>query len=252
MHFEHPALMRRLERAQALTNHALHLSTGGASLPLGGGFAHGCGAGHPLSQALGLLDPVDPAELEAAEAFLGSPTVLEVCPAADPGLWPLLARRGYRVGQFQHQLARPLAARPEGAEGFSLRPIEAHEEVLLAKLLAAGFSDQDDWRDLDPPFTLGPGGPTCLRYLAFLDGEPAGGATLVWEEGVAFLVGDAVLPRFRGRGLQKALIRARLLEAWQRGCDLAGATTLPWSHSQRAYESCGFRVVYPKVEMVKD
>lgn len=66
------------------------------------------------------------------------------------------------------------------------------------------------------------------------------------------LGGDAVLPRFRGRGLQKALIRARLWDAVAAGCDLATASTLPSTPSQRAYEACGFRVAYPKVEMARD
>lgn len=71
-------------------------------------------------------------------------------------------------------------------------------------------------------------------------------------DGVALLSGDAVLPRFRGRSLQKALISARLAFARGRGCDLACASTAPGTASQRSFEACGFRVVYPKVEMAKD
>jgi GNAT superfamily N-acetyltransferase len=70
-------------------------------------------------------------------------------------------------------------------------------------------------------------------------------------DGVALLSGTGVLPRFRGRGLQKALIGARLNRARELGCDIACASTAPGTASQRSYEACGFRVAYPKVEMAK-
>ncbi len=245
------ALMRRLESAQARQNDAFNRASQGASRPLGGGFAHFRGDGHPLNQALGLLDPISEAELEVIEAFLGAPTVLELSPGADPDLWPLLAKRSYRLQQFQQQLARPVNDVPPLSTGAELRPARSEEYDLHAKLLGAGFSERDDWRTYDPPFALAPEAPHCLRLLAFVDGEPAGGAVLGWVDGVALFSGDAVLPRFRGRGLQKAMIRARLHEAARLGCDLATASTLPATPSQQAYEACGFRVMYPKVEMAK-
>jgi GNAT superfamily N-acetyltransferase len=86
-------------------------------------------------------------------------------------------------------------------------------------------------------------------FLVFVDGEPAGGGMLGIVDGVALLSGSSVLPRFRGKGLQKALIQARLAMAGSKGCDVACASTAPGTASQRSYETCGFRVAYPKVEM---
>ena len=94
MAYDLPSLARRLERAQALQNERFNQAAGGRSLAVGGGFAHFRGEGHPLNQALGLIGPVAEPELEAVEAFLGAPTVLELSPGADPSLWILLARRG--------------------------------------------------------------------------------------------------------------------------------------------------------------
>ena len=51
------SLARRLERAQALQNERFNQASGGRSLPVGGGFAHFRGEGHPLNQALGLIGP---------------------------------------------------------------------------------------------------------------------------------------------------------------------------------------------------
>ncbi|HTL98738.1 MAG TPA: GNAT family N-acetyltransferase [Holophagaceae bacterium] len=252
MSFDLNALIHRLERAQARQNDRFNLASGGQSLPVGGGFAHFRGVGHPLNQALGLVEPISEDALAEVEAFLGAPAVLELSPGADESLWPLLASRGYRVHQFQQQHTRALDALEAPDPRFEIRPIQSGESEMQSRLAGAGFCEQDEWRELDPPFAAPDGVEGCLRYLAFIEGEPAGGATLGWNDGVAMFGADAVLPRFRGRGVQKALIRARLLAAKELGCDIATASTLPSTPSQRAYEACGFRVAYPKVEMARD
>ena len=252
MSFDLNALIHRLERAQARQNDRFTLAAGGRSLPVGGGFAHFRGEGHPLNQALGLVAPITEAVLAEVEAFLGNPVVLELSPGADGALWPLLASRGYSVHQFQQQLARGLDALEAADPRLEIRPIRPGESEIQSRVVGAGFFGRDDWEVFDPPFTTPDAVVGSLRYLAFLDGEPAGGATLGWNDGVAMFGGDAVLPRFRGLGLQKALIRARLLAAKEQGCDIATASTLPSTPSQWAYEACGFRVAYPKVEMARD
>jgi GNAT superfamily N-acetyltransferase len=244
------SLARRLERAQGLQNQAFNLAAGGRSLPLGGGFVHWRGEGHPLNQALGLVDPVAPEELREAEALLtrgGHPAVLELSPAADPGLWPLLAERGYQVHLFQQLWVKHLAGSP-APPAAGVREAAPDEGDLFSRLVGAGFSDQDDWRDLEPAFQVSLAVPGAWGFLATVDGELAGGAMLGIVDGVALLSGDAVLPRFRGRGLQKALIAARLAKA-AATCDVACASTLPGTPSQRAYEACGFRAAYPKLEL---
>jgi GNAT superfamily N-acetyltransferase len=244
-------LARRLERAQALQNERFNQAAGGRSLPVGGGFVHFRGNGHPLNQALGLTGPLAESDLEAVEGFLGAPTVLELSPAADPSLWPMLARRGYRLQAFQQLWVRGLDAAlpPEG--GVRIRPAEPAEAGTFNRLVAAGFQERDAWRDLTPPFEMPLGVPEAWGFLAFAGEEPAGGGMLGIVDGVALLSGDAVLPRFRGRGFQKALIAARLAFARDRGCDLACASTAPGTASQRSYEACGFRAAYPKVEMAR-
>ncbi|HJW73801.1 MAG TPA: GNAT family N-acetyltransferase [Geothrix sp.] len=243
------ALARRLERAQALQNERFNQAAGGRSLPVGGGFAHLWGVGHPLNQALGLLDPIPEAELEAIEAFLGVPTVLELSPAADPELWPLLAKRGYSLRQFQQLWHRSLLVPEPEVHVAKVKVVQASEAKSFNRIVNAGYLERDDWRDVLPPFEIPIGLPDAWGFIVFADGEWAGGGTLGIVDGVALLSGDAVLPRYRGRGLQKALIGARLRFAGERGCDVACASTEPGTASQRSYEACGFRVAYPKVEM---
>jgi GNAT superfamily N-acetyltransferase len=245
------SLARRLERAQALQNERFNQAAGGQSLPVGGGFAHFRGEAHPLNQALGLIEPVSESDLSAVEAFLGSPTVLELCPGADPSLWPLLAKRGYRLHQFQQLWVRSLAPIDGASPSPQVRMAEPREADLYNRVVCAGFMKRDDWRGLEPPFRVSLEVPDAWGFLAFVEDQPAGGGMLGLVEGVALLSGDGVLPRFRGRGLQKALILARLAFAQERGCDVACAGTAPGTASQRSYESCGFHAAYPKVEMAR-
>lgn len=246
------ALARRLERAQALQNERFNRAAGGRSLALGGGFAHFRGEGHPLNQALGLVDPVSERELAAAETFLGSPTVLELSPGADLDLWPLLARRGYRLHQFQQMWTRDLANGNAMSQSFDVQVVGPRDAERFNRIVGAGFMERDDWQDLESAFPVSLELPDAWGFLAFVDGEPAGGGMLGKVEDVALLSGDAVMPRFRGRGLQKALIETRLAFAQERGCELACASTAPGTTSQRSYEACGFHAAYPKVEMTRD
>lgn len=245
------ALVRRLERAQSLQNERFNQAACGRSLSVGGGFAHYRGEAHPLNQALGLLEAVSEADLSAVEAFLGSPTVLELSPGADPSLWPLLATRGYRLHQFQQLWVRSLAEVDEPPPSRQIRVAKPCEAGLYNQITCAGFMERDDWRDLAPPFEVSLEVTGAWGFLAFVEDQPAGGGMLGLVDGVALLSGDGVLPRYRGRGLQKALIRARLAFARDRGCDLACASTAPGTASQRSFEACGFGAAYPKVEMAR-
>lgn len=255
---KHLAQMRRLEQAQARQNERLQRAVGAESLPVGGGFAHMRGPGHPLNQALGLVDPVSAEDLAQIEAFLGAPTVLELSPAADPALWPLLAARGYRVRQFQHLLTRPLP--PQSADplpapalppGVEIREADPAEEWTYNCLIVAGFFNRSEWRNSVPPFRTPLGVPDIRAFFIVVDREPVGGGMLGLIDGAALLSGDAILPPSRGRGLQKLLIAHRLAVAQAAGCDIACASTEPSTASQRSLESCGFRVAWPKLEMAR-
>ena len=243
-----PALARRLEGAQARLNERLNAAAGGKSLPVGGGFAHFRGPAHPLNQALGLVDPLDENALMQVEAFLGEPTVLELSPGADAALWPLLAKRGYRVHQFQQLWVRAVEAVTLPGDVREVPVAEAHQ---YNRLVSAGFMGVDDWRAFDPPFSMSLEPSGVFGFVVSVNGELAGGGMLGVVEGVAVLAGDSVLPRFRGRRLQQALVYARLRKAHELGCDLACAGTAPSTASQRTYEACGFRAAYPKLELAR-
>jgi GNAT superfamily N-acetyltransferase len=85
--------------------------------------------------------------------------------------------------------------------------------------------------------------------MAWHKGAPVAGGTLGISGQVAALSGTTVLPAFRGRGLQRVLIGARLTAARELGAKIAVSATLPMSASAENVRRAGFRVVYPKIEM---
>ena len=71
------------------------------------------------------------------------------------------------------------------------------------------------------------------------------------SDGLAQLAGASTLPLHRRRGVQSALLRARLLDAASRGCDLAVVTTEPASKSQENAQRAGFTLLYPRAILVR-
>ena len=93
-----------------------------------------------------------------------------------------------------------------------------------------------------------------MPFVACVEGRTAAcGAGLVIPEHRIFAVcGAGTLAEFRGRGLQTALLRARLAAAAEAGCEYAVVVTQGGTASQRNCERLGFRVAYSKVTAIKD
>jgi GNAT superfamily N-acetyltransferase len=90
-----------------------------------------------------------------------------------------------------------------------------------------------------------------MRYAALRDGGIVGGATMRISEGVAQLTGAATVPAHRRRGVQTALLSARLADAAAAGCDVAVITTQPGSTSQQNAQRQGFDLLYTRAVLVK-
>jgi GNAT superfamily N-acetyltransferase len=93
------------------------------------------------------------------------------------------------------------------------------------------------------------GDVTC--YLARVDGVIAGGASMRAAGGVAQF-GAATAPAYRRRGVQTALLAARLADASAAGCDIAVVTTQPGSKSQQNVQRRGFDLLYTRAILLKE
>jgi GNAT superfamily N-acetyltransferase len=249
-------LARRLEAAEAANARGCNEGQpGGAILEAGGGLAVFAGPESPLTQVvgMGLHGPVREAEIAAVEAFFrarGARVTVDLCPLAEPGLLQVLAERGYRATEFNNVLVKPLAG--ASAEFPSrVRRALREERDLWSHTVGEGFFEQaqltEEEMDVGRAIFSMPG---SLCYLALTPAEEtAGGAALAIRDRLATLFADCTLARFRRQGLHRELIAARLDQALAEGCDLATASTLPGSASQRNYERLGFQVVYTKLTL---
>jgi GNAT superfamily N-acetyltransferase len=257
MIFADAPLARRLEAAEAANARGCRDGARSAVLEVAGGCAIFMGAGSPLTQAVGLgLDgPVAEAEIGRLEQFFrsrGARVSVDLCPLADPSLVQALAARGYRPSEFNNVLVRPLTGTEIAMTPFVRRAMP-DERDLWSHTVGRGFFEQGELTtdEMDvgrAVFSM----PECLCYLAVAQsGEPMGGGAAAVRGGLMTMFADSTIPAYRRGGLHAQLIAARLNEALARGCDLATASTLPGSTSQRNYERMGFQVAYTKVTLVE-
>jgi hypothetical protein len=262
------ALARRIELAEA---HAAvdcaealeRMRPGGVGAVerIAGGFAIYCGAGSPVTQAvgLGLEGAVSEEEVDRLEEFYCSreePVRVETCPLADASLVRHFGERRYRVTEFSNVMALPLrgsssavAATGNPPAGVTIERIGQQQMDLWTLTVSQGFSENfpvtQEILEVMKMFALG---ANVECYLARVDGAVAGGATLALREGVAGLFGASTLPAFRNRGVQTALLKERLRHAMTENCDLAVCIAQPGSSSQRNVVRQGFLVMYTRVK----
>lgn len=258
------ALARRLERAEATANAAFVESRARQSGALGacwhdfdGTYAMFDGVGSPLTQTfgLGLFATPDEAQLRALEQFFrdrSSAVFHEVSPLADASLLSLLPARGYVPIELTSVMRRPLDPQslpdlPAGA--VTVRITSSDELAEWADVSARGWGESPELAEFMRTFgslLSSSRGVTC--HAAEIDGCMVGTGALAISDGVALLAGASTVPAYRGRGVQTALLAARLRYAMESGCDLAMMGASPGSTSQTNAERQGFRIAYTRIK----
>jgi len=223
---------------------------------IAGGFAVYCGHDSPITQAvgLGLHGPVSEEEFNRLESFYfdrHEAVRVETCPMADTSLVGHYGRHGYRVSEFSNVMAvRPeVTAVLPPSEAIEIRAARPDEFDLWARTVAQGFAEgqqvSEEIVGIMKQFASVPGSD-C--YLARIEGCVVGGATLAIRGRIAGLFGASTLLEFRRRGVQTALLRARLRRASELGCGLAMSIALPGSISQRNMSRAGFQTLYTRAK----
>jgi GNAT superfamily N-acetyltransferase len=270
MEFMNLELARRVEMAEAVAMRAAaeaaqrrqpDSAIAIATAEIAGAIAAFAGIDSPITQAIGvgMAGPVSDAALDRLEEFFQSrkaAVALELCPLVDISLYQSLAKRGYTLAEVSNVLVRDLDdAAPPALDatppGIVTREIAPAEADLWTRTVAQGFAEfQPVTETLLDALSGMTDRPNAASFLAFVDGEVAGGAAVAEHEGVGGLFGASTLPSFRRRGVQTALLAARL--AWMHGrrCDVAVSITQPASGSQRNIERFGFRVAYTRTKLV--
>ena len=268
------AMARRIERAEAQfiakaseAAHRRRADGAGFVIPVAGGVASFAEAGSPYNKVAGLgfggvPSPAAWDEIEWAYAALGAPVQVELAHLADPAIGALLTGRGYRLILFDNVLGLVLRGGPERVTppGVEVRPSGEEEFEAWLDVVLGGFAHPDTQRvplrdELPREVIAGAGRDFAaaggIRYIALRDGVVAGGARLCMAEGVAQLAGATTAPEHRRRGVQAALLSARLADAAAAGCGIAVVTTLPGSKSQQNVQRQGFDLLYTRATLVK-
>ncbi|GLZ39761.1 bifunctional aminotransferase class I/II-fold pyridoxal phosphate-dependent enzyme/GNAT family N-acetyltransferase [Actinokineospora sp. NBRC 105648] len=254
------ALAERVERAEAAL---MATASRGFGIPVGGGVATFGEPGSPFNKVAGLVgvpSAAELAEVERAFAERGAAVQVELAHVADPAIGALLTERGYRLVGFENVLGRVLTGttervKPQGVE------IRTDDEVQpWIDVQVAGFAHPDTEgtpsheefpRDVIDRAMRDMVAAGTRRYTARFDGVIAGGASFRVTDGIAQLTGAATAPEFRRRGVQTALLSARLADAAEAGCDLAVITTQPGSKSHQNAQRRGFDLLYTRAILIK-
>ena len=266
------SLARRIEAAQAqlivaATEAAGRRGGAGLVTPVAGGFACFADDGSPMNKVVGLGfgGVPDGAVMDEMERMLfdcAATVQVELSNLADPAVAALLTDRGYQLLGFENVLGRSLhsGAQPQpqpsaGVEVQRSTDIDAWVEVVVdgfAHPDGEGVPSHEDFpRDIIARVERDMAAAGLMAYAALCDGVIAGGGGLCSTDGVAQLSGAATAPAFRRRGVQAALLSARLRDAATAGCDIAVVTTAPGSTSQRNVQRNGFHLLYTRAVLTK-
>ena len=275
------SMAARIERAECDTvlAFAARQQASGADVmiqDIGGASAVFAGAGQPINKLAELgFAPIDEealAQIERAYDARNAQLRVELATLADPAVGILLTRRGYELAGYENVLGLALggdvidrlapAHESDMTRGVIVTRAGEDETRPWIETVADGFSHPDHFDDPPPTesfdrdqivemFLASSGVQGMALYLARRDGAIAGGGSVRISQRLVQLSGAATLPAHRRRGVQSALLRARLLDAARLGCDLAIVTTEPGSKSQENVQRAGFALLYARAVLIR-
>lgn len=156
-------------------------------------------------------------------ARIDLPARIEVLhPAVRASEVGLLKTNGFRLVRVVFNVNVRATSSPPRArqiEGLQVVRVRRDDAVRYAKLATRGFGGRGPIAEV---FERGwirqlGRGRGAVAFIGAVHGTPAATGVLLRGDGVAGLYSGSVLPRFRGRGIQNAMIAARLAEGWRRG-----------------------------------
>jgi hypothetical protein len=234
----------------------------GEAFPIGSGFAFYAGQDSPFTQVVGWGFGISDSEqlqhqLSEIENFYlqrhAMGVAIELSPLVGTQVARLLTDTGYAIAEFSDIACMELSqwqAQAPGQDKASIvvaKIVGAKELELWAQTVASGFSAPE----LAQTFIQYANGDHCHAFGAYLDGILCGGGTMAMHHGVCDLGITSTLMDFRGRGLQTALLQARLHFAKEQGATLAAVATDPGSTSCKNVHKAGFETCYTRIKFEK-
>jgi GNAT superfamily N-acetyltransferase len=259
------AIARRLEAIQAEVVRSLAKE----SEPVAGGWMAANGPASYLNKAVAMGfdgEPTD-AEVTRIDRFFASRGIepkVELTQFAPVPFLRRLAEHGFVLQEFENTLVLPLqglaAPRtllpggwPEGVRIERVDPGDDRQVELFVRTSASGFVPEGE--ELPDEYLHTGVRAARMRehdsYLAWVGDEAAGAGGCGTRRGVTSLFGTSVLPRFRRRGVQQALMAVRLERAMDLGSDLSDITSHPGIPTERNAGRLGYRLAFVRPVLVK-
>jgi GNAT superfamily N-acetyltransferase len=268
MQFVDKAFARRLESCEespqvmyARAFQKTRPEVGAAEEEICGGHMVFAGLGSPIGRATGIgFDrAITSEDLDRIEAFYRerkAPAQVDLTPMHAPEIFEMFKRRGYAIAELNNVLYRSLDAAEKLAlvpAGFEIRRSSQEEAEVAGAIVESAFFPEgapEGFRGLIAPLYQM---ENALAFVATNEGKPVacGTGIVIPEHSVFALSGAGTLADYRGRGLQTALLQARMQAAVQAGCEYAVVVTQGGTTSARNVERLGFRVAYSKVTVIK-
>jgi len=268
MQFVDNALARRLESCEEMPQvlyarifKKARPEMGAAEEEICGGHMVFAGLGSPIGRATGVgLDrPFTAEDIGSIEQFYRdrkAPSQVDLTPMHKPEVFEMFKERGYAIAELNNVLCRRLDPREEFAappHHCEIRRSPIEEAEIAGGIVESAFFPEgtpEAYRGLIAPLYQM---ENALSFVATVDGKPVacGTGLVIPERKVFALCGAGTLSAFRGRGLQTALLRARMKAALEAGCEYAVVVTQGGTISQRNAERLGLRVAYSKVTVIK-
>ena len=217
------------------------------------------GVPNPFFNQVFMSDPAEQRELEDALALfeqLGMTPQLEIGPGAiSKELARLLAGCGFMHTRSDPILVRaaPLMTRRSGA-GIHVDRVRSAEELDSFATTYVRAWQSEDWlapmlQSYARSWFYAPG---WTLYLASNEATPLGIGVLFDAGDVAYLADAATVPEYRARGVQGALIAARIADAGQSSAQLVFSRAEFGTTSQRNLERAGLESRYTVSIWTKD
>ena len=188
---------------------------------------------------------------------LGLPTRFEILhPAAGPSAVRLLERNGFHREEGEYQV-HVLEARRQPVvrevAGFRIERVPRRRAAWYARLASEGFDSKGRiGRVFERGWIRQLGAGNAVAFVGRVGRSPAATGVVVMSGDAAGLYSGSVMRRYRGRGFQNAMIRARVEYAYGRGQKLLYAMTEPESASARNLRDEGFRTRFEARRYVRE
>lgn len=173
---------------------------------------------HLFNRAFGFTDETLDAAAEVADWYAegGVRGAFEIVPGLpSAALLQMLHARGYRHTGFHANFAGPADLPQRRSAGVEVRRlIDETDLEAFSDAYHLGWNTTQFRVPMRPWLTA----PGWSLYLGLCDGQPAGAAILSLANGDAYLQDSAVDPKWRRRGVHRALLDARCADAAAAGC----------------------------------